>query len=101
MYSWIAGERRGKAFRCSCHHYCQRCSCLLEIRPEDVLALSEGRKDAGRIHHAEWADPPGREPLWEVIEWGGTWFTVRGGELANPGMHPTREEAMAAGRGAR
>lgn len=55
-------------------------------------------RDAGRIHHAEHADPPGREPIWEVIEWAGAWFTVRAGEFANPGMHATQEEAMEAGR---
>ena len=55
-------------------------------------------RDAGRRRHAEFAHPGDPEPAWEVVEWGGAFFTVRAADLDAPSRHDTLAGAVAQGR---
>ena len=45
----------------------------------EALLRSDGRR-----RHREFAEPPGREPLWEVFEWGGAFFRIEAGGASDP-----------------
>ena len=54
-------------------------------------------RDAGWQRHAEWREGPPRELVWDVVAWGGAFFTVHTARLAAPTRHATLGEAVAAG----
>jgi hypothetical protein len=54
-----------------------------------ALLRSEGRRT-----HAEFAEPPGREPLWEVFEWGGAYFRIESGSASEPKRFPALDAAL-------
>jgi len=54
-------------------------------------------KDAGRLEHGEYAEPGDEEPIWEVVEWQGVWFTIHKNCFDSPSRHASKEAAMKAG----
>jgi hypothetical protein len=55
-------------------------------------------RDVGWQKHASWKDGPPRVLVWDVVAWGGAFFTVHSARLESPTRRATLEEAVAAGR---